>query len=249
MRRLLPAVLFLVACGGETTVSTTSPVAEPTTTTTVESTTTTAEAEGPVDVCRRGTGWESGVVYEAGCFVAPVLFEVTEDGWGSEGAGEDWVKVRWLGGDGLRVRVALIAYRSTSPPERVLDRISAVGGIAEVSARRDVVVAGASGLMVDVEGAAEEGGEIAAPGSGGCTGDSPLWFGVTRFGHGFADSGSIREVIGVGACHLVRIYAVQVGETTVTLLGGTDDTDRHEEAVAKIESLFEGMSFGTGGGS
>ena len=248
MRRTAALGLLLAACSGGT-ADTTVPVPEPRTTSTtkvVESTTTT-EAVEPVDICPRGVAWEPGTTYAADCFLVPVAFMVDEEGWGSEGAGDDWMKVRWLApaDQGFRVRVALVAAGSTRSPAAVLDRIASHGSISEVSDRMEVSVGGVEGLAVDAEGAAEEGGE--RPGSGGCTGDSPVWFEPTRFGHALFPTpwGDV----GVGACQVARIVVVQAGDLTVLAIGGTTDQDRHEEAVAKIESLFEGMSFDTGGGS
>ena len=164
MRRLLPAVLFLVACSGETTVSTTSTVADSTTTTTTveESTTTTAEAEGPVGLCRRGLPLVPGVVYEAECFLEPVSFIVEEHGWSSSPAAEDWVTVTFTSdADGNMVGVALVWVDFTEPPEDVLTAILAKEGIDATGGITPTEVAGSPGVFVDVQGA-PRGGDPAA---------------------------------------------------------------------------------------
>ena len=70
--------------------------AEPTTTTTTTAvvdsvpdpatTTITAAEDEPVDICPRGLLWEVDVVYTAECFLTPVTFRPTGDGWRSYGA-------------------------------------------------------------------------------------------------------------------------------------------------------------------
>ena len=54
-------------------------------------------------------------------------------------------------------------------------------------------------------------------------------------------------MFGVGACQIVRVWVLEVDERTLTIIGGTADPDRHDDAVAKIEELFEGMSFEVSG--
>lgn len=47
----------------------------------------------------------------------------------------------------------------------------------------------------------------------------------------------------MGSCDVARIWVLEVEDRTLTIIGGTADPARHDEAVAKIEELFEGMSF------
>ena len=263
MRRLtllLTVALMVGACAAETVTrpTTTVAVAEPSTTTTtvmeaakttdaVESATT--EAEGSVDICSRSVGWLTGTSYVADCFVVPVSFEPVGQGWRSSGAGEEWMKVVWADPDdqSLTVRIGLMSYRSSEAPADVIKAIVASEVIAAVSSVEEVTVAGFRALRVDVEGDPEPGGEAAAPGSGGCTGNSPVWFAGTSFGHSII--GVPSGVMGVGACDRVRLWVLDAGGKSITIIAGTADPDRHTEAVAKVEELFEGMSFEVGAGS
>lgn len=255
MRRAWLGVLFglIAACtsGAADGATTTAPpitmgTGTDSTVTTVVETTTTTVAEA-VDICRRGEQWTPGSTYRADCFVVPLEFRPEHEGWTSSSAGGDWVKVRWSDPemDGSEVRGAVLAYRSSDAAENVLDQLTSSELINEVSERTMLVADGMDMLVVDVEGADEPGGEVIAPDGVPCSPDQPVWWRRGRFGHTIVDRGG--GVIGVGACHIVRIWVVDVGGTTITILGGSADPDRHDQAVAKIQELFDTMSFYKGG--
>ncbi|MDX1448795.1 MAG: hypothetical protein R3246_06980 [Acidimicrobiia bacterium] len=258
-RAFAVVLLVLAACtstAGPTTVdSSTLQESEVTVATPVSSTTTTSlAAAGPVDFCGRGLVWEPGETYVAPCFLVPIAFEPTEDGWASTGGRTDLVRARWRepAEDGLVVRVALFPLGSSDSPQGVMDRIAQHELISEISDRTEAVVAGYSALVADVEGAPEPGGELVSPDGSACTPEHrSVWFPATSFGHTLLELltiGGGSEVVGVGACHVARIWVVDVDGVSITIVGGTGDPERHPEALAKIDELFGFMTFDTTSG-
>lgn len=250
-------VLLLAACSANADRSTSfDPVAEPATTieaipstTSTAQSTTTSEPMGPVDICRgRAEVWESGGVYLAECFVVPVSFQSPGEGWVSSSVGDSWLVVRWMDPADSEVAawMGMLPFRHEETPSVVVDEILSVEGISLVpgSERETVTLGSWAGVRVDVAGA-EDGPSILS-GSGCTTGQAVMFNPHT--GHELGSTGNPSLVIGVGACHVVRVWVVEVEDRSMTILGGTVDPDRHQEAVAKIEELFEGMSFDPGGG-
>ncbi|MDX1448765.1 MAG: hypothetical protein R3246_06830 [Acidimicrobiia bacterium] len=255
MQRLvlgLTFVLLAAACSAKTAESTTTTelVAQPSTTEVANATTvlesTATVAEGPVDICRRGEVWQQGASYSAArCFLVPVRFSVSAAGFASEGAGDDWLTIRWRDPDDqdFLVRAGMITFESSEPPRAVLERIAAIDGLILIGEPLPVEVAGRSGLVVDFEGAPWQTGP---EGADQCVTLTPVRF----RGDGnpiVGNVGSRSESIGVGYCDLARVWVLEVDDRTVTIIGGTADPARHEEAVVKIEELFEGMTFEHGG--
>lgn len=239
MRRLLPAVLFLVACSGETTVSTTSPVAEPTTTTT------TLEAEEPVDICPRGVVWEPGTTYSADCFLVPVTFEAGDAGWRSSGArARAAVMTNIDSGSGHAIRVGLLAYRPDLEAESVLDSVLSIEGVVALTDRVHVVVAGHDALTVDAETASKADDQSGFP----CVEDSfavalgQPGRGVASAGYTLVDAGMSGR-FGMGACRTFRIWVFEAAGSVVTVVATPDDPDRFDDAIAVVERLLDSMTF------
>lgn len=249
MRRLLIPVLLLAACGGETAVSTTTavPVEPPststTTSTTVESTT---PAPTPIDICPRGVVWQPGLAYVAECFEVPVSFSVEGAGFGSEGASGEWLVVRWRDPDDREfgVRVGLLSYRSGDSPLEVLEAITTRKGIAASSEPRATTLAGRDASMVEVEGLPREGlGEGEDP----CFSDGYVRFVSGGGGNPIMEGVGRADAIGVSYCDVATVWAVQVDERTITVIAGSDDPARHQEALEIVEGLFDGMAFEVAG--
>ena len=110
MRRLLPLVLLLAACGSEAAVETTVPVEAPSTSTTVvESMATTAEPSSVVDIPGRGLRWEAGSTYVTDRFLVPLVFRPQEAGWRSLGVDVEWVHLAWSESDAEGVTLVVVA--------------------------------------------------------------------------------------------------------------------------------------------
>ena len=102
MRRRLPLILLLAACGVDVAPSTTEPILPSKPATSVAESTTTTDVAGPIDICPSGKVWHDlEQTYEARCFLTAVSFEPSESGWASTGAGDDWAVVRWSDPDDL----------------------------------------------------------------------------------------------------------------------------------------------------
>ena len=250
--RLLPfVVVFLVAACSSTTArstTTTVTVAESVTTTEVTPSTSVAASTMPVDMCGRGLGLEPDTVYIAECFVQSVSLEVGEQGWAASPVEPGALTVRFTDpSGGLVVAVALIIVDRAKPPDEVLEVLASTDGIIVVAEPVATEVSGHPGLYMDVQGA-PRGGDLDA-----LDHPRPSQYCPPRRPVRFKDGGNTivgqvgsTDAIGVGYCHVARIWAVEVDGLTVTLIGGTTDPDRHEEAVAKSEELFEGLSFEAG---
>jgi hypothetical protein len=251
MRRLAPLVLLLAACTGTAEdTTTTAPLAELSTTTTTmapsttTTTTTSVESGGPVDICPRGIVWEAGAAYHAPCFLVPISFSPSADGWVSAGARSNWVMTRWSNPDrSVIVGLGIIAFRESEIPEDVLASIGDIDGITALGEPRTTTVAGFPGLVVDVRGSPSD--NPAQEEFGGCVSIFPVRFtsdaGNPILGRSLYD----QNQIGVGYCHLARIWAIDTGGPTITLIGGTTSADPvlHAEAVEVIERLLETVEF------
>lgn len=259
MRWLLPLILFLGACAGEAAdASTTSVALGPpstvisTTSTTTAVTTTPAGVVGPVDMCRgRAQLWEPGVEYVAECFAVPVTFDVSEAGWRARAAEEDWVFVSWVDPEDRdsRMNLAVTALPARGAVEERLKSILETEGISLLAELAPQRVAGVESIVVDVEGDRRSGATLTLGGRECSTAGNFVLQGRDEEGYFIASGPVDGDFYGVGACQVVRVWVLGVGDYTVTIIGGTADPTRHEEAVARVESLFEGMSFDVGEGS
>lgn len=242
-RRLILGMAVLVAaCQPETVMSTTVSVAPPSTVSTTTSTTISV-AEEPVRICARGLPWDVGTTYVADCFVRPMSFIPQDEGWVSSGATDSHVRLRWNdpADRDVSVRIALIAYRIDRSPAEVLESIVDVDGVSSVSGGDPVEVAGVTGIVAELEGGPEEDAPNIGAERDGCTSGSAVWLTNDQFGHGFFPIHGL--VIGVGACHLVRAWIVDVDGLTLTILAGTEDPEIHPIAVDAAERLFASMAF------
>lgn len=225
---------------GDQTTTTAPPVTESTATATnpPETTTTTHHATF-ADICSVGLVWEPGTTYVADCFLFPVSFLPTEPGWRSSGAAEEWVALRWVGSDTQpEVGVALLALRHDLDPVAIVDEIAPLEGIDVVAEPRPITLAGRTGLVVEVE---------ASPSDGPPDARSCLPAGVTQFltdaGGQRLIEGVSRSLLGVGYCHVVRVWVLDIGGRTVTIVAGTSDPARDKEAAATVERLLDTTSF------
>lgn len=180
-------------------------------------------------------------MYVADCFVHPMSFVPQEEGWGSLGGGGGHLLIRWIDPDdrGVSVHVVLLSYLSEGAPEEVLASIVQIDGIVLVHEPVATELAGAGGVVAELEGASEIG-----PRPPYCTVGNAVWFGLVQYGHGFYEVDSNR-VAGVGTCHLVQAWVVDVGRSTVTVLAGTEEAENHPIAVDAAERLFASMAFGS----
>lgn len=248
MRLVCSSLVFaLVAgcatAGGPAITSSADPQSQlETTTTPPDIATTTSEVATRVDVCSgRAVVWEPGRDHVADCFVTPVSFRVDDPGWRSFGADEGWVFVSWVDPEdqAFRVNVAFTAEPAGQDPEAAVQSILRPDGIVGSGEPMSQSVAGLMATTIDVEGAAFDtvglsGRECVPDGSFVFfSGDQEAYPVVEAFGGNF---------FGVGACQVVRLWSLEVDGRTLTILGGTADPDRHRDAVAAIDVLFEALT-------
>lgn len=129
----------------------------------------------------------------------------------------------------------------------MVEAIVVTGGVEVVGGVEHGLVSGFDAMVVDVEGSRGAGSDALNRRECALHGES-VFFGGTAEAYPLA-GGPRDQFFGVGKCHVARVWVFEVNGQTVTIIGGTDDPDRHDEAVVKIEELFEGMSFDVGGGS
>lgn len=239
---LLAAAVLVGSCTAdaeETTTTVAAPANLSTTTNTADPTTTTPDPS-PTDVCAVGLIWEPDSPYVAECFLFPVSFLPNEPGWRSSGAAEEWVSLRWVGSDEqpLEVGVALLALRHDLDPVGIVDEIAPLEGIELVADPRPITLAGRTGLVVEIE---------ASPSDGPPDARSCLPAGVAQFleeagGKGLIE-GVSRSLLGVGYCHVVRLWLLDISGRTVTIVAGTSDPTRQGETAAIVERLLDTTSF------
>jgi hypothetical protein len=171
-------------------------------------------------------------------------FTVSEDGWRSRAPQEEWVFVSWVDPDdrSFRVNVAVTALRRSDGPEARIETVLEKEGIAAVGEVSQEDVAGFGALVVDVDGAS---GGPSLAGRECSTDGAFVLHGRDQEGYLIASGPEDGDFFGVGACQVVRLWVFDVGDYTITVIGGTADPGRHTEAVAKAESLFGGMTLDT----
>jgi hypothetical protein len=207
------------------------------TTTTVQDSTTTTESLGPIDICRgRAEVWEAGRTYAAECFVEPVAFVPETDDWNSFGADGRWVILRWADpGSAVTGTLSLLAYRQAESVRSAIDQVLAAREqVVPVSDVRDDTVAGRPALVADVEGARAD-----ARDAGPCRDQWELFS---------------PPPIGFQSCAFSRVWAVDAGDTRITVIGtirdpeaaGEDGPDRalFDRLIPELERLLDSMSFG-----
>lgn len=230
------------ACASDTGEATTStetlPPAEVTSTTAFETSTTLPPT--PTDICPVGLVWEPGTTYVAECFLFPVSFLPSEPGWRSSGAAEQWVSLRWVGSASrLEVGVAMLVLRHDLKPGDIVDEVETLEGIDFVAEPQPTTVGGRTGLVVAIE--ASSSGNVPSEAR------SCLPAGVAEFleeagGRGLIE-GVSRSLLGVGYCHVVRVWVLDIGGRTVTIVAGASDPARGDEAAATVERLLNTASF------
>ena len=243
---LLAVVMAVSACAGQAaeTTTTTTVLEPPTTSTTTTVATTTTGAAEPVNICGRARLWEPGVVYTAPCFIVPNSFAVAEDGWRSALVQDRFVYIPWLDPSDTEVDQAFevgVAVTATSAAGGVDDRVVEIletEGITLVRQSMPTVIAGLQGASLDVGGEPrlDLNGRECQP-----AGDV-VYQSRDRAAYPIA-AGPGGDFFGVGRCQVVRVWVLEAGSFLLTIIGGTASPDRHEEAVAKVEELFGGMTF------
>ncbi|MDX1747954.1 MAG: hypothetical protein R3324_18630 [Halobacteriales archaeon] len=254
MSRLVLAVALAVlttACLPDSAESTTTiePVVEPSTThaptTTLETTTTTIVSQA-VDICQpRTVIWEPGETYTATCFVLPWSVVAPGDGWRAPLIDSDAMLVSWIDPEdpGMRVNAAFVTGIEPVPTESA-EGLDLVDAGSEVIADRDAT-------WVDLYAERYPPTEFLPTGCAGDGSGGVLMRGDIALGYRIAPApggASPPDFFAVGACDVARVWTLDVDGRAVTIIGGTGDPNRHDEAMAKLEELFEAMSFDSDSG-
>lgn len=251
--------LLAAACAGEAVQGTTTAGALPdlastttvsTTSTLPASTSTAPRSIGPVDICGSGVGFDQiGERYTVDCFVVPVSFAPSVDGWRSLSAGEEWAELFWEGEDpGLTANVLLLAYRLDDTPQAMIDSIVEREGVNAMSDVEAGELGVREALVVDLETDRDRDFDDR------CSTGKFQGLRYSRPGGFFNPGYLLKDVrgtganqgFGLGACKRFRLWGVDVDGVTITVVstaGGTAD-DRFDELVPIVESLLDSVTFG-----
>lgn len=249
-------VVFLVAACTSTTAPTTSDSAPVVSPAASVSTTTSENAgpvvAGPVDLCPRGMAWDTGVAYVADCFIVSVTFEPTVEGWRSRGVGAEWIEGTWIDPETSTpsVHFALLAYESSKAPEEVIASIVDIDGVNATSEIQSALVAGRTGLQVDVITDPAPANNHTHGRRGGCSTDFDHALDLSLFSPGYIlmdriGFSSFGSVYGLGACFAFRIWAIEVDGFTLTLIVAAPHSDELEPAASSVQSLFDAAVLGS----
>lgn len=238
---------WLVACTTEVEPATSATPDDTTISEPTVSPSTTAPAS-TINLCGRGTVWESGVTYVAPCFIVPIGFTPHTDGWTASGAQLEWWAGFWTQPDtpSPAIRFHAIAYESDSDPERNLDSILAIEGVNATSAIRQSTISGIRLWSVDVAtepavGSLELTGNdcIASPHSA-----IDLLFGGAP-GYPLVDFMSITGgggLFGLGACWQFRIWVLGYEGASATIIATVADLGRFDELMPRMEELVQSIA-------
>ena len=209
-------------------------------------TTTTTAADEPVDICPRGLVWEVNAVYTAQCFFTPVTFRPTDDGWRSFGANSVVLRVGRLdAGRQPEVGVQLLAYKPELEPDPVLSSILDIDGVDAVSPVRTTSLGQWNAVTVDVRTQPDPSqlnvdlgdcsrNELALQWPYDASRGYPLVLGSRGVGS---------WEYGLGACHRFRLWAVDLGDITITVIAIVYDSEAFDELVTIAEDLLAATTF------
>lgn len=243
MRRLLTLLLLLAACGAETAETTSSPALDPpsTTTTVITTTSDTAVAREPAVLSAgRTVVLEPGSEYVVDGFAVPLSFRIENEGWRWYGVADVWAYLGWVSDGELAAAVAIVAYRSSLPPEEVAEAILSIDGVDVANGAASVAIGGLEAVTLDVEGAPERaqvGEQRCTPGFGRFFLDQPGYALVV-------ESGSTNpKEYGIAACNVSRVWVAEAEGQSITVIGGATDPDRFEELIPVVERLVGSLAF------
>lgn len=193
--------------------------------------------------------WEPGVEYAADCLVIPLTVQVGEAGWRSLWTEPTGLLVQWVDPTdrGFVVTVGLSVSSDSGGIEATFETLDRLAGVAVASGRRPFAVGSLSGVVFDIEGLPVEASPDLRPCQVSLVRSVAFWHNDVLAHRVTAEFASRSVVFGVGACQLATVWLADVGGSTVSVIGGAADLTRHSEAAAKVESLFEGMSFEVAG--
>lgn len=246
----LALVTMLVACTASaeppstaTSPSTTAvvdPVPDPTTTIT-------EAADEPVDICPRGLVWEADAPYTAECFLTAVTFRPTAEGWRSYGASSVGIRLERPSPDRVsEVGVQLLAYKPELKPDAVLASLLDIDGVEPTSPVSTTSLGQRSAATVDVRTdpdptphPVKEDYECSPDGSALQWGYD-AWPGYPLV---IEDQGQGTHEYGLGACHHFRIWAVDLGDVTITVIALIYNSDAFDQLVTIAEDLLATTTF------
>lgn len=245
----LALVTVLAACttSAEPPSTTTSPSTTAVVDTVPEPTTTAPTAEDePVDICPRGLVWEVDVSYRAECFFAPVTFRPNADGWRSYGVSSVVVRAERRNTDRQpEVGVQLLAYKPELDPDPVLASILDIDGVEATSPVRTTSLGQRNAVTVDVRTNPDP--SRLNTDLGECSQDELALQWPFDASRGYPLVLGSRGVgtweYGLGACHRFRIWAVDLGDVTITVIAIVFDGEAFDQLIRTAEDLLAAATF------
>lgn len=209
------------------------------------------EVAESVDLCPRGIAWEVGRSYVADCFLVPVRFAPTIDGWRSRGVGAEWIEATWIDPEvsGSTLNFVLLAYEPTRATEEVMAMILDIDGVQGTSEAQPALVAGRTGKRIDVSTDPAPANDSSQGRRGGCSNSYDRAVDLYFTGPGYilldriGSSGG--SVYGLGACFAFRIWVIEVDGFALTLIVAATHPDQLEAAASAVMSLFDTAVLGS----
>ena len=204
-----------------------------------------------VDLCPRGIAWDVGPSYVADCFLVPVRFAPTIDGWRSRGVGAEWIEATWIDPEisTSTLHFVLLAYEPARGTDEVMAMILAIDGVHGTSEVQPALVAGRTGKRIDVSTDPAPANDSSQGRRGGCSNSFDRSVDLYFTGPGYVlldrigTSGG--SVYGLGACFAFRIWVIEVDGFALTLIVAATHPDQLEAAASAVMSLFDTAVLGS----
>ena len=163
------------------------------------------------------------------------------------GAGLEWSETMWIdpATSEQSIRFGTLAFRPSDGTSEVVESILALDSVTVLTDLVATTIDGADAVTVDIETAPIDfaGQEnlcarsiayaINVPDARGA-----ILLDLTSI------TGAASRTFGLGACLTFRVWVVEAGGATITVLAATEDEARFDEMMGVVERLLESTTFG-----
>lgn len=176
--------------------------------------------------------WTPGLEYRTNSFLVPVAFVVDQEGWTSRGAGPRFAAL-WFDedlDDEIDATLTLMAYRPAETPDDLVTDIVLTDGVRQLSPAVERFVGDHTAVVLDVEGEPDP----QSAGLSECSVPAAGRYSSVAGHQLFADNGSF----GIPACYRSRVWILQAGGSTLTLIGVATDDDEFDRLMEMLEGVL-----------
>lgn len=177
--------------------------------------------------------WTPGTEYRTNSFLVPVSFVVDREGWISRGAGPQHAAL-WFDEDldeEIDATLTVMAYRSADTPDELVTNIVLTEGVRQLGPAVERFIGERATVVVDVAGDPDP----QSAGLSECSIPASAQFNSVA-GHELFTAGG---TFGIPACYRSRIWILQAGGATLTVVGVASDEDEFDRLMTMVEGLLE----------